>query len=102
MWVMDREGISAIQRSRLAIVYIRQSSMQQVIHHEESQRRQRNSVQRAVELGWPTDQVRVLDDGFGKSGSSSGDRGGFEQMMAMGKIGIVLALEVSHPAACGN
>jgi DNA invertase Pin-like site-specific DNA recombinase len=98
---MNKEGITDSQRSRMAIVYIRQSSVQQVIHHEESQRRQRGFVQRAVELGWPADRIRVLDEDLGKSGSRSGERGGFEQMVAMvalGKIGIVLALEVSRLA----
>jgi len=85
----------------MAIVYIRQSSVQQVIHHEESQRRQRGFVQRAAELGWPADRIRVLDEDLGKSGSRSAERGGFEQMVAMvalGKIGIILALEVSRLA----
>jgi DNA invertase Pin-like site-specific DNA recombinase len=85
----------------MAIVYVRQSSMQQVLHHEESQRRQRGFVERAMELGWPADRIHVLDEDLGKSGSRSGDRGGFEQMVAMvalGKIGIVLALEVSRLA----
>jgi len=98
---MNREGITDSQRSRMAIVYIRQSSVQQVIHHEESQRRQRGFVQRAAELGWPAERIRVLDEDLGKSGSRSGERGGFEQMVAMvalGKIGIILALEVSRLA----
>jgi len=98
---MNREAITDIHTSRMAIVYVRQSSVQQVLHHEESQRRQRGFVERAMELGWSADRIHVLDEELGKSGSRSGDRGGFEQMVAMvalGKIGIVLALEVSRLA----
>jgi len=98
---MNREGITEKQRGRLAMVYIRQSSPRQVIHHGESQRRQRNFVQRAMELGWPADRIRVIDEDLGKSGSRSGERIGFEQMVAMAaleKIGIILALEVSRLA----
>lgn len=98
---MNREGITDKQRSRLAMVYIRQSSAQQVVHHGESQRCQRSFVRRAMELGWPAHRIRVIDEDLGKSGSRSGERIGFEQMVAMAaleKLGIILALEVSRLA----
>ena len=61
---MHPDSITAAHRSRLAYVYIRQSSPHQVLHHQESQRRQRALVERAVALGWPREHVTVSDDDF--------------------------------------
>lgn len=58
---MNREQITVEQRSRLAAIYIRQSSSYQVSHNVESGRRQRNFVERAIELGWAQDRVLVVD-----------------------------------------
>lgn len=98
---MNRDQISEQHLSRLAVVYIRQSSPHQVVHHVESQRRQRNLVDRARELGWPRDRIEQVDDDLGQSGSRCSDRVGFDGMVAMaalGKVGIILALEVSRLA----
>jgi len=98
---MNRDHITAEHRSRLAVLYIRQSSLHQVAEHLESGRRQRNFAQRAIELGWSPDRILVVDDDMGASASRSGERLGFEQMVAMvalGKIGIILAIEVSRLA----
>lgn len=98
---MNRDQITANHRSRLAMVYVRQSSYHQVIHHRESQRRQRNLAERAKELGWSDELIRVIDDDQGKSASRSGSRFGFDDMVAtaaLGKVGIILALEVSRLA----
>jgi DNA invertase Pin-like site-specific DNA recombinase len=53
---------------RLAVVYVRQSTPQQVLDHQESTARQYALVDRAVALGWTRDRVRVIDDDLGKSG----------------------------------
>jgi DNA invertase Pin-like site-specific DNA recombinase len=98
---MNREQITAEQLGRIAVVYIRQSSPHQVANHLESQRRQRNFVERAIDLGWPSDRILVVDEDLGESASRTGERVGFDQMVAMaalGKIGIILAIEVSRLA----
>ena len=98
---MNCEQITPRHRSRLALVYIRQSSRKQVEHHKESQRRQRDFVERAEQLGWLRDQIQVMDEDLAKTASRSGQRSGFEQiaaMTALGKVGIILALEVDRLA----
>ncbi len=59
---------------RLAIVYVRQSTLQQTQKHQESTRLQYGLVQRARELGWPRDRIVVIDDDLGRSGSSAEGR----------------------------
>ena len=98
---MNPEQITERHRSRLALVYVRQSSLHQVLHHQESQRRQRHFVERATQLGWAPDRVQIVDDDLGRSGSRSGERLGFQAMVsrtALGKIGLILAVEVSRLA----
>ncbi len=96
---MNVDAITAGQRARRAIVYIRQSTERQVLENKESQRRQRDLVERAVEFGWPREQVVQIDEDQGKSGASTQDRSGFRQMVAeaaLGGVGIIIALEVSR------
>src|SRR5438128_3399247 len=86
--------------ARQAAIYVRQSTVEQVRHNLESQRRQYGLVDRAVNLGWPRPQVMVIDDDLGVSGGG-GPRVGFERLVAdvgLGHIGIVLAIEVSRLA----
>jgi DNA invertase Pin-like site-specific DNA recombinase len=86
---------------RCAVVYVRQSSSTQVENNRESTARQYHLAERAVELGWPRAQVKVLDEDLGISGSGLTDRAGFARMIAevaLGQIGIVLGLEVSRLA----
>jgi DNA invertase Pin-like site-specific DNA recombinase len=86
---------------RLAIVYIRQSSPQQVIEHKESTARQYALVDRAVALGWPRDRVLVIDEDQGKSGQSAEGRLGFQRLLAeisLDHVGIALGLEMSRLA----
>ena len=88
-------------RARLAVVYVRQSSPQQVLQHRESAARQYGLAQRAVSLGWPADRVLVIDEDQGQSGKSAAGRAGFQRLVAevtMGHVGLVLALEVSRLA----
>jgi DNA invertase Pin-like site-specific DNA recombinase len=96
---MNPDQITAAHRQRAAFVYIRQSSERQVLDHQESQRRQRNLVHRAVELGWHQDQVEQIDEDLGLSGSRSQARSGFDRLVAeaaLRKVGIILALEASR------
>ena len=62
---------------RLAMVYIRQSTLQQVERHSESTKLQYNLVERAYDLGWSSDKVLVIDDDLGQSGSTAEGRLGF-------------------------
>lgn len=84
---------------RTAYLYVRQSTLRQVIENTESTRRQYALRDRALELGWREDQVEVIDCDLGESGSA--DREGFRHLMAevgLGHAGIVLGLEVSRLA----
>jgi hypothetical protein len=93
--------IKPIHTQRSAFVYIRQSTPSQVEHHRESTARQYALVQRACDLGWPKEQVIVVDEDLGVSGASVVNRGGFTRMaseVALGRVGIILGLEVSRLA----
>jgi DNA invertase Pin-like site-specific DNA recombinase len=86
---------------RTAFVYIRQSSPQQVENNRESTARQYALVEKACELGWAREQVTVVDEDLGLSGSGTVKRSGFARMtaeVALGHVGIVLGLEVSRLA----
>jgi len=87
--------------SRAAIVYLRQSSAAQVENNRESTDRQYALVHKATELGWPADRVVVIDEDLGLSGSGTVTRSGFERLtaeVALGRVGLVLGLEVSRLA----
>ena len=86
---------------RAAIVYIRQSTASQLERNRESTDRQYALADRAVALGWPRRAVRVIDADLGLSGASATGRSGFGELteaVALGGVGIVLALEVSRLA----
>jgi DNA invertase Pin-like site-specific DNA recombinase len=88
-------------RERLAYVYIRQSTPQQVVEHRESQDLQYQLAQRARDLGWPEAQIVVVDDDLGKSAISATDRPGFQSLVAavgLGRVGLILVTDVSRLA----
>ncbi len=97
---MHRDDISDRHRSRLAYVYIRQSSLHQVRENLESRLRQLSLKDRAVELGWDPCQVVEVDEDLGVSASrNSRNRIGFDDMVAhaaLGKIGLVICVEASR------
>jgi DNA invertase Pin-like site-specific DNA recombinase/DNA-binding transcriptional regulator YiaG len=87
--------------ARTAYLYVRQSTLRQVQNNTESTERQYALRQRAVQLGWSSEQIVVIDTDQGQSGASSVDREGFQRLVAdvgLGKAGIVLGLEVSRLA----
>jgi len=87
--------------SRKAIVYIRQSSPQQVLHNHESTERQYALAQRAGQLGWPAESVTIVDEDQGHSGATAEGRPGFQSLLAQvacDQVGIVLGLETSRLA----
>ncbi len=93
--------VTAAHLSRQALLYVRQSSLKQVIHNTESAIRQYDLRGRAIALGWDASQVTVIDIDQGHSGASAADREGFQQMVAevsLGRAGIVLGLECSRLA----
>jgi len=86
---------------RHAYLYIRQSSMKQVMENTESTKRQYALRQRANALGWTDDRVIVIDSDQGESGASSARRHGFQRLVSdvgMGHAGIVMGIEVSRLA----
>ena len=86
---------------RAAIVYVRQSTPQQVLDHQESTARQYALADRAVALGWPRSQVHVIDDDLGRSGQSIEGRPGFQRLLAeiaLDRVGMILGLEMSRLA----
>ena len=88
-----------LQRS--AYLYIRQSSMRQVMENVESTKRQYALRNRAAALGWRDDQIIVIDNDQGESGASAAWREGFQRLVTdvgMGHAGMVMGLEVSRLA----
>jgi DNA invertase Pin-like site-specific DNA recombinase len=99
---MNETGkITASHRGRAAVIYVRQSTLAQLERNTESTARQYDLVDRAVALGWPRSAVRVVDADLGVSASASGQREGFEGLVAevaLGQVGIIVALEASRLA----
>lgn len=98
---MTEAKISSSHLCRCAVVYVRQSTASQVEHNRESTDRQYQLVERAIDLGWQRERVNVVDQDLGISGSGLKQRSGFAHMtaeVALGRVGIVLGLEVSRLA----
>jgi len=93
--------ITSSHLKRDAYLYVRQSTLQQVVKNTESTQRQYGLRQRAVALGWPLEHVHVIDCDLGQSDASAADRAGFQQLVtevSLGHAGVVLGLEVSRLA----
>jgi DNA invertase Pin-like site-specific DNA recombinase len=87
--------------TRKALVYIRQSTVQQVLNNRESTARQYALDRRAVQLGWPADSVQIVDEDQGLSGQTAEGRSGFAYLLsqvALNRVGIILGLETSRLA----
>src|ERR1035437_6503802 len=90
---------------RAAVVYVRQSSRQQVLEHTESTRLQYALAGRAVALGWARSQVVVIDDDLGVPAATADSRKGFARLVTevtMGRVGVVLGIEMSRLARTGR
>jgi DNA invertase Pin-like site-specific DNA recombinase len=91
---------------RLALIYVRQSTLAQVIENIGSKARQYDLVHRALDLGWPQEHIVVVDQDQGLSGASATGRDGFQFLVAevgLGRAGAVLSLEASRLArACSD
>jgi len=93
--------VTADHLRRDAYLYVRQSSLHQVVENTESTKRQYALRQRAVALGWPHERVVVIDEDLGRSASGSVERTGFQRLVGdvgVGQAGLVLGLEVSRLA----
>ena len=93
---MDASG-----HPKRTVIYVRQSTLAQLERNTESTARQYDLVHRAQQMGWPREAIRVVDGDLGISGSVTGQRAGFEGMVAevaLGQVGIILALEASRLA----
>lgn len=91
--------IQAHHKEKLAYVYLRQSTMGQVLHHQESTERQYALKDRALACGWMADRVRVLDGDLGLSGTQTANRQDFKTLVAdvsLNKVGAIFALEASR------
>ena len=98
---MSIQQVTPRDLQRLACLYVRQSTLQQVLEHTESTARQYALRERALALGWPAERIQVIDQDLGHSGASAVDRLGFQRLVAdvgLGKVGLVLGLEVSRLA----
>jgi len=95
------EKIQDWHRERVAVVYIRQSTLQQIRVHQESTRRQYNLTSRVRALGWSTAQIVVIDEDQGKSAASSEGRAGFQRLVSevsLDHVGLIMGLELSRLA----
>jgi DNA invertase Pin-like site-specific DNA recombinase len=93
--------ILELHRKRLAVIYVRQSSLYQVENHLESQKRQYQLTDHAQYLGWAEASCVVIDEDLGISGAQSFNRPGYQRlvsMVALREVGIVFGLEISRLA----
>ena len=93
--------VAAHHLERLACLYVRQSTLQQVFENTESTAHQYALRERALALGWAQERILVIDQDLGHSAASTADRLGFQRLVAsvgLGQVGLVLGLEVSRLA----
>jgi DNA invertase Pin-like site-specific DNA recombinase len=93
--------VTGAHLARTAYLYVRQSTLRQVLTNTESAVRQYALRQKAIALGWEAERIVTIDTDQGQSGASAADREGFQRLVAevgMGRAGIVLGLEVSRLA----
>ena len=95
------EKITGRHWERQAVVYIRQSTPQQLLRHQESTEVQYQLTTRAQQLGWPQERIEVIDDDQGQSGASVQGRPGFQRLVtevSLDHVGIILGIEMSRLA----
>lgn len=100
-WQGYSEKLTARHLERLAVVYVRQSTMQQVVDHQESTRLPYGLVQRAMAWGWSEARVLGIDEDLGQSGATAEGRQGFQRLVAevgLGHVGLVLGIDMSRLA----
>ncbi len=93
------DKIKSFHKEKMAFIYLRQSTMRQVMHNPESTDRQYALEQRALQHGWDSNHIRVLDGDLGQSGSNTSRREDFKMLVAevsMDKVGAIFVLEASR------
>jgi len=93
--------ITSRHLERLAVVYVRQSTAQQLVRHQESTRMQYGLVERAVGLRWARERVLVIDDDLGRSAATAEGRPGFQRLVAevgLDHVGAIFGVEMSRLA----
>jgi DNA invertase Pin-like site-specific DNA recombinase len=98
---MAESKVTAEHLARDAYLYVRQSTLRQVVENGESTQRQYALRDRAIAAGWPIERIQVIDCDLGRSGAQAAGRDGFQRLVsevALGKAGIVMGLEVSRLA----
>lgn len=98
---MQHDKVTFAHLKKQAYLYVRQSTLRQVLEHSESTKRQYALKERAVVLGWPLERIITIDDDLGCSGAESTQRCGFQRLVSevgMDKAGVVMGLEVSRLA----
>src|SRR4051812_20608659 len=93
------EIITPLHLSRLAVIYIRQSSPHQALTNQESLRLQYALKQRALELGWHEDQIQIIDSDQGRTGRTTQGRLGFSELvnlLTLEQVGIIFSTEVTR------
>ena len=96
---LESAKITHTHRAKLAVVYVRQSTPQQVVENRESLDRQYGLADYARALGWPAERILVIDEDLGFSGRTAEARLGFQRLLAevsMDHVGLVLGLEMSR------
>src|SRR3954451_18493060 len=99
--MLGQSKITGAHRERLAVVYIRQSTLAQGRDHGESPLRQDALAEDAQRLGWPAERIVVIDVDLGLSGRGGAARDGFNDLVGRvccGEVGAVFGLEVSRLA----
>ena len=98
---MTATKITTAHLERIAVVYVRQSSIAQVREHTESTARQYGLTREAARLGWSAERISVIDADLGVSGRMASARSGFKELVGrvcVGEVGAILGLEVSRLA----
>jgi len=99
--VNGEQKVTSFHRDRLAVVYLRQSSMAQVRDHTESTMRQYGLAGEAARLGWAPADVQVIDTDLGISGRFGVAREGFKDLVSLvcrGEVGAIFGIEISRLA----
>ena len=96
---MKSELVTATHQARKAVIYIRQSTPQQVMSHQESLRLQYALKERALAWGWPAERIETIDRDLGQTGGTIVHREGFKELLAqvaLGEVGLILSTEVTR------
>jgi DNA invertase Pin-like site-specific DNA recombinase len=99
--MLTSELVQPHHLSRQAVIYIRQSSPNQVLTHQESLRLQHALRQRAEQLGWSPANIQVIDADLGQTARTTVGRSGFQELVtrvSTDQVGIILSYEVTRLA----